>query len=336
VAEAREAVRWARQGKAHDREALGHVRGAASLLSRLARTPAVPDRELLREAAALYQEAGDSLNAARLLEQAGDAVRAAELYGAAGELAQMERLLDREREQGAGKWRLRQDWQEYELEMISGRRRAARAALTRCIDSPQASAERAEYLRLRDSLDARLLASGHVTLELFGAAERPIIYTGVFPVWLGRDGTSGLPLRDTCVSRRHASIALAGTQLILEDGGSRNGTSLAGLRIGGPLPLTGSGEIGLGEDCAIGFRALGPPPRLELVVVRGLDRGTSLFAQPGPFDLGGGVALGFEDGTPVLRRSGGALMLGSAQAVREVELIRGDRVSDGERTWHIE
>src|SRR5207244_4106636 len=98
-----------------------------------------------------------------------------------------------------------------------------------------------------------------------------LIYTGVFPLVLGREGACGLALRDGSVSREHARIDLTGGGFVLVDCGSRNGTRLDGVVIDDAIVLGERGEIGLGDDCGIEFTVRGD--RIGLRVVRGRERG---------------------------------------------------------------
>src|SRR5262249_31289564 len=197
-----------------------------------------------------------------------------------------------------------------------------------CADPPLAAAARSEYLRLLAELDARRPTGGNVTLR--ADPDPPIVYVGRFPVWLGRDGSSGLALRDACVSRRHARIDLHQGGLRLEDCGSRNGTRLRGVAIGAPPALRERGEIGLGADCVLAYQCASDgsgSPRLDLSVVRGRERGWRLVAQLGPTVLSPGLTLEFVAGAPLLRHAQTGLLLDGAPAAREVELLRGDRIA---------
>lgn len=67
---------------------------------------------------------------------------------------------------------------------------------------------------------------------------------------IGRDPDCSIVLEVSGVSRRHASITIAGEQVVLEDLGSKNGTSVNGERVGEPV------EIGEGDAIRIGRAAL--------------------------------------------------------------------------------
>ncbi len=59
---------------------------------------------------------------------------------------------------------------------------------------------------------------------------------------VGRDHEAGFPLTDPHVSRRHAEVRLGGGVLVIEDLGSRAGTSVNGARIDGPTALV-TGDV---------------------------------------------------------------------------------------------
>jgi DNA-binding winged helix-turn-helix (wHTH) protein len=65
---------------------------------------------------------------------------------------------------------------------------------------------------------------------------------------IGRDEGCVVRSRSTRVSRRHARIVVRGGRAVLEDLGSRNGTSVAGRRIEGPVELHGGDTIGVGPE----------------------------------------------------------------------------------------
>jgi serine phosphatase RsbU (regulator of sigma subunit) len=64
---------------------------------------------------------------------------------------------------------------------------------------------------------------------------------------LGRSSGSDIPLQDRTLSRAHARIETQGHEVVLVDLGSRNGTSLNGLRLERPAPLKVGDRIVLGE-----------------------------------------------------------------------------------------
>src|SRR5205823_6316039 len=123
--------------------------------------------------------------------------------------------------------------------------------------------------------------------------------------------------------------AREGERFLLRDLRSKNGTTLMGVALAADesLPLEGDGELGVGEHCGIAFHVRGS--RLELEIVRGLDRGLRVVASARPLDLGGVAELTFVEGRPrvVVRRG---FTLNGVHAGAPVQLVRGDMLVVGE------
>jgi len=75
---------------------------------------------------------------------------------------------------------------------------------------------------------------------------------------IGRDLTNEIVINDPEVSRRHARIVLQGQNMILEDLGSTNGTSVNGQRLSGPYLLKTGEIIVFGEQVSMTFELLRP------------------------------------------------------------------------------
>jgi pSer/pThr/pTyr-binding forkhead associated (FHA) protein len=73
---------------------------------------------------------------------------------------------------------------------------------------------------------------------------------------LSRDPDVELYFNSPGVSRRHASLRIDGTRVILEDLGSKNGTYLQGRRVDSPTTLEDGDVIRVGS-VTLTFRALG-------------------------------------------------------------------------------
>lgn len=67
----------------------------------------------------------------------------------------------------------------------------------------------------------------------------------------GREGTASFILSDLRISRRHAQIIKEGDHFLLQDLGSRNGTTLNGKTVLSPTPLRHNDQIRLGEAVTI-------------------------------------------------------------------------------------
>ena len=75
-------------------------------------------------------------------------------------------------------------------------------------------------------------------------------------LFIGRDLGNDIPINDPEVSRRHARIFLQGTNYIIEDLGSTNGTSVNGQRIMGPYMLRPGELVVFGEQVSLLFEAV--------------------------------------------------------------------------------
>jgi DNA-binding winged helix-turn-helix (wHTH) protein len=64
---------------------------------------------------------------------------------------------------------------------------------------------------------------------------------------LGRDPADGVWICDPSVSRNHARIVVTGSEAVLEDLGSKNGSFHAGRRLGGPVRLLDGDGIRVGS-----------------------------------------------------------------------------------------
>jgi DNA-binding winged helix-turn-helix (wHTH) protein len=71
---------------------------------------------------------------------------------------------------------------------------------------------------------------------------------------IGRDPGAGVWLDEAGISRRHARITIAGGQALLEDLGSKNGTTVRLARVAGPVRLRDSDRISFGGTPAV-FRS---------------------------------------------------------------------------------
>ena len=74
---------------------------------------------------------------------------------------------------------------------------------------------------------------------------------------LGRDRQALLWIDSATVSRRHARIVVTGGEAVIEDLGSRNGTSVQGQKIQGPVPLADGDRLRLGS-ATMTFRVFSP------------------------------------------------------------------------------
>ena len=106
----------------------------------------------------------------------------------------------------------------------------------------------------RASNDRPRAAGSHLWL-VHGTRQLPLVEGENI---LGREPEHG-GFDSVTVSRRHARIVVEGGHAVLEDLGSKNGTSLRGRRIASRQALTDGDEIGLGAVTLV-FRAIPPRP----------------------------------------------------------------------------
>ncbi|MCE9577740.1 MAG: FHA domain-containing protein [Deltaproteobacteria bacterium] len=331
IAALRDAVHWAGGDPELDRMAARALGRALVSRGEAEGVATARDRQVMREAAVFLSRGGDHKGAGQALEQLGDHAAAAVEYAAAGLVERVEESLAKDDDRLRNERDLRDAFASYQTLYQVGRRDEARTELARCTTL---SPESAEYRRLLDELDARLITGGR--LELRRRHGKPVIACGVRAVTLGRDPLADLALRSGGVSRHHAELEV-GDDVMLHDLGSRNGTTLGGLRLAGRVPLVGAGAFGLGDECQVEFAVVGAPPVVRLTIARGLDRGAELIAAKdgARIDLaqvGLTGELAFHNGRPWFAR-------GAAKEVRlggdrvgdvQVQLIRGDTlVVDG-------
>jgi hypothetical protein len=323
--ELRAAIRWADPEEPDGRAARRRIARALFTWAKGAGIVSDGDRQVVREAAALFAEAGDHSGAGECHEFIGDELQAAESYQRAGDLERLESVLQREEVRRKHKHRVTDAFEEYRLQLAGGERDLALTAIRLCVDEAS-DTDKTGYRRQLEQLEARVLTDGKVTLRFDG---RDTLYVGAFPLALGRESICHVVLRDAGISRRHCEVVRTGGEFALRDLHSKNGTTLGGVPIapGGTLPLAGDGELGVGEHC--GMRFSGKGELLELEVTRGLDRGMRILASPKRFPIAGVADLGFTDGRPRLTARSGSLHLNGVHAGGDVQLIRGDLIELG-------
>ena len=77
---------------------------------------------------------------------------------------------------------------------------------------------------------------------------------------IGRDSSSGVPINDAEVSRKHARLIFQGGKYVIEDLGSTNGTFVNGQRLVSPVVLKSGDVVSLGEQIVLMFEALSADP----------------------------------------------------------------------------
>lgn len=279
--------------------------------------------------------ASEVLAVARELEETEELERAADAYALAGDAEGEVRALT-----AAGAIeRLEERLRATEASARSENERTT--ALRRIADLDR-TAERREALAACDAwlakhhdekiaatalaIRARLLRGPIVDLVVDGDRGRFVLGDDVT---LGRDGT--IPVGARAVSRQHARLFRGPGGAMVEDMGTRNGTTLAGARLTAPVPVGAGVTIKLGGEVPCSIRpAPAAPARGDLLEID--VGGERYLAALGPL-----VLFGWQLGE---RRDGGAAFvvlrapasaapafLGSYQLAREVELCAGDSLA---------
>ncbi|MFO0593016.1 MAG: FHA domain-containing protein [Polyangiaceae bacterium] len=275
------------------------------------------------------------LTVAHELEESGELERAADAYAMAGDGDGEVRALT-----AAGA-----------IERLEERLRATetvakseneRVGLLRKVTDLDRTAERRAALALCDewlakhhdekiaasamAIRARLLRGPIVDLVVDG--ERMRFALGD-EITIGRDGT--IPVGARAVSRQHVRIYRGPTGPMVEDLGTRNGTTLAGARLAAAVAIGEGVTIKLGGEvpCSLAQvaanEAHGPLVSVSIA-------GETTFVALGPLPLFGWHVAERHDGTAayvVLRTPGNGAppILGEYQLAREVELCTGDALS---------
>lgn len=284
------------------------------------------DAELLEEAAALFEDAEEWARAAEAHELLGHREDAARCYERGGIVDKLEALLNAEQEKESDARGAKLAFQEYEMELVAGGRDKALAALRRAAATAGEGEGYGDVLR---RFERRFPRPGRLALRIDG---RELHLVGRLPAVLGR-AEADISLRHAGISRAHARVGRTAGAFWIEDAGSRNGTLLAGLRIGGRMPLEGKGMIGLGDACSIAFEVRGGTLALE--VTEGLDRGRRFVLVEGRYDVESAPsALTFDERGAARLVSSAPVLLDGNKTVEPIVLIEGDSIVTG--SVHIE
>jgi hypothetical protein len=216
-----------------------------------------------------------------------------------GDLDRMEAALGRDEQRRAARRDAADAVRRFEALLTGGERRAAIAAAA---EVTKAGVEEAATVEARIArIAGGLIGSRGVSLRVAGG---PWTRVALLPACLGRDRAVEVPLRDPAVSRRHALLRASGDGITIEDAGSRGGVRIGGARVDAPLPLRGSGELGLGGTT---LRFTAGERDVLLEGSGGLDRslralvGAETVSLASLFPGAEGLAFTFADGARLLR-----------------------------------
>jgi len=101
-------------------------------------------------------------------------------------------------------------------------------------------------------------------------------------ITIGRDVNATFVINDPEVSRRHARVYQQGANIIIEDLGSTNGTSVSGQRLSGPYILRPGEIITLGEHTTVLFEMVQLDPDATVASLRPMQPVAQSEAAPVP------------------------------------------------------
>jgi hypothetical protein len=268
----------------------------------------------------------DLLDAARDLEAIGEPEQAAEAYARAGDvdgqaralaraghIDQLDALLLGQQRRDRDRLAQHESHEEVGALVASGRRREA-VAMART-SGDEAGRERGR------AVEARRVLGDVVSLSL---EDRPMKLVLGQEVVVGRSGA--VAIASAAVSRQHLVVARRGADVVVRDLGSRNGTLLRGVALGGEA-LVGDGiEVLLGKEVPL---RVSPAPELPGAVALQIA-GARYIAPLGPARLGigawwmeggpdGWVELTTDDDPPAFA--------GGMRLATRVSLLRGDAIA---------
>jgi pSer/pThr/pTyr-binding forkhead associated (FHA) protein len=112
---------------------------------------------------------------------------------------------------------------------------------------------------------------------------------------IGRATDNDIVVLEGEVSRHHARLTHQGDSWILQDLGSRNGTTVDGVRITGPVLIVSNSQIALGPNVVFGLAegamAAAPPPVHPTTQHVSSSTSTSSTSIPGASDKGSATWL---------------------------------------------
>ncbi len=204
-------------------------------------------RRDLTEAALDLEAAGDQESAAAVYARLGDVDGEARALAEAGDVEKLESLLTEQHGKDRAERERVDAYREVETLAASGRRREALAAAeTFAAHATQATAREAMTSRA-EQLRARRATGPTVKLSLNGRAVTFVLGPEVI---VGR--TEGaLQIASAAVSRQHLSIKRDGGAVVVRDLGSRNGTQLRGLAVGGAVQVGDGLDLRLGKEVPV-------------------------------------------------------------------------------------
>lgn len=293
----------------------------AQLFLELAKTGALAAglRHELRHAAEELVALGEPVASAEAFRLLGDEEGRARALVAAGDVEELEYVLHQDVSQERASRDLRDGVARAAELIVSGERRTALhhlEGLVKAFPTDAALRERLAWLRASRLMAplVRVASDGHSELMVLGAE-----------VHIGR--TEGeILVSHSALSRRHLRLFRDGAGAPhVEDLASRNGTTLRGVRLGGPLRVVGATSLMLGGEVPCTITSL--PPRAESMAPLRLEiAGATYVAALGPTRVGGDLdwELASDADGWIALHAGSPAFFGEIALGRTTELLAGD------------
>lgn len=313
-----QAAQLAAAGSERNKEA--RLRRAELLLALAgdASVSAVARHEVI-EAAKDLEAIGKSLEAAEAYARAGDKEGEARALQAAGDVERLEFLLSTEQYKERVS-RAREDkTKDVDLMIECGRRREALAALDELL---AATPDDVPLRERANALRARRVVAPIVSLDMLG--ERWTMVLGD-EVVIGRTEGS-IKVSSNAVSRQHLRILREGSELVVRDLESRNGTQLRGINLAGTLPVRDGLDLKLGKEVTLRIH---PSKKLEGAVEIEVA-GQRYVAPLGPATLpveGLALAQGTDGWVELVAKGGARCYVGDVEWTDRATLLAGDSIA---------
>ena len=270
-------------------------------------------RQDLLDAARELEAIGEPEQAAEAYARAGDVDGQARSLARAGDVEQLDTLLLGQQRRDRDELARREAHEEVGALVASGRRREA-VAMARASEDP-AVRERGR------AVEARRVAGEVVSLSLEGHDVKLVLDAEVV---VGRVGT--VAIASAAVSRQHLVVARRGEHVVVRDLGSRNGTLLRGVALGGEAVVGDGIEVLLGKEVPLVVR---PAPELPGAVALCIG-GARYLAPLGParLTLGGWrIERGPDGWVELVTDDHPPAFAGVMRLAPRVTLLRGDAIA---------
>jgi hypothetical protein len=282
--------------------------------------------EMARGGATSAAARRDLIDAASELEALGEAAKAAEAYAIAGDVEgearslveagdveKLEDVLTRDNERERGERVSRDSFAEIDRMLARGERREA-------IAKAQAAGNREK----ERAIAAKRATAPRMTIELRGTRMTLVLGDEVV---LGRS-EGAITIASHAVSRVHVAVARAGVAVEVRDLGSRNGTELRGMRIGGAIPVPSEGlDLKLGGE--VPLRVVASEALAGAVAIH--VAGETYVAPLGPSRLGIGawrIEVGADGWIELVTDDAPRAYLGVTELGPRTALLAGDAIGE--------